>query len=67
MPGKTRVTVTLTRGEPPALEGARLCQEERGVCVYEADLNVTPVQALLGQLSRWENVRDVEITRPSLE
>ena len=67
VPGKTRVTVTLTRGEPPALEGARLCQAERGVCVYEADLTVTPVQALLGQLSRWENVRDVEITRPSLE
>ena len=35
--------------------------------MYEADLTVTPVQALLGQLSRWENVRDVEITRPSLE
>ncbi len=63
----TRVSVTLERGEPPRIPDASRLSSENGVHEFELDLSQTPVRELLGRLSEWEGVRDVEIKKAPIE
>ncbi len=63
----TRVLVTTENGFMPQLENACLLSREKGVHEFEMDLAQTPIKALMGLLSQWDGVSDVEIRKAPIE
>lgn len=63
----TRVLVTTENGFMPQLENACLLSQENGVHEFEMDLAQTPIKALMGLLSQWDGVSDVEIRKAPIE
>lgn len=63
----SRIVVSTEGEASPALEGAALLSSEKGIHIFEADLTKTPVKTLMGLLSQWDGVRDVEIGKAPIE
>ena len=62
-----RLTVTMESGAALSLEGGALISAENGIYEFEVDAAQVPIRQLLGQLSRSDGVKDVEIRKAPIE
>ncbi|HEY5465764.1 MAG TPA: ATP-binding cassette domain-containing protein, partial [Clostridia bacterium] len=63
----SRLSLTMSDGQVPEIENARMLSAEHGVYVFEVDLDTMPVQELLRRVSRIDEVRDVELGKAPIE
>lgn len=62
-----RMVLTMRSSEVPRITHTRLISSEENVCEYEFDRNLTPMAAVLRQVSVLEGLEDVEIRKAPIE
>jgi ABC-2 type transport system ATP-binding protein len=63
----SRICITMSNSHEPDLNIGTLLSSANGVYEYEFDLSITPVYELLSQLSKIEDIADVEIMKAPIE
>ncbi len=63
----TRVILTMENGDVPELADATLLSSENGVYEFEIDLGKSSVRELMGRLSAFDGISDVEIKKAPIE
>ena len=63
----TRVILTMENGDMPELADATLLSSENGVYEFEIDLGKSSVRELMGRLSAFDGISDVEIKKAPIE
>lgn len=63
----TRVILTMENGDVPELSDATLLSSEKGVYEFEIDLGRSSVRELMGRLSAFDGISDVEIKKAPIE
>lgn len=64
---RTQICVETSGQTTPAIRCGRPISWENGRATYEIDREITPVRAFLQELSRLDNIEDIQIQKPPIE
>ena len=63
----TRITLTMSGDEVPALDFGRFLEGSHGVYQFEVDIATHPIEQVLFRLSQIQGIQDIEINRAPIE